>query len=152
MRTTQSGTTTVEFAIVGAVLFTVMFGIIEFGRTMFTLSVLNEGTRRGARVAAVCTINDPKIIQETIFANLPSLSASNVAVEYLGQNGNVIANPAGSFTLIRYVRVRIVNYSYQMWIPFLNLTVSTPEFAATLPRESLGVPRGEPVAPCSGLG
>ncbi len=152
MRTAQSGTTTVEFAIVAAVLFVVLFGIVEFGRTMFTLSVLNEGTRRGARVAAVCTLNDPKIVEETTFANLPGLSAANVVVEYLDQTGTVLPNPAGSWDLIRYVRVRIVNYSYQMWIPFLDITLNTPQFAGTLPRESLGVPRGEPVAPCSALG
>ena len=152
MRAAQSGTTTVEFAIVAAVLFVVMFGVIEFGRTLFTLSLLNEGARRGARVAAVCTLNDPKIADETIFASVPDLQASNIVVEYLNQNGGLIGDPAGNFLLIRYVRVRIVNYSYRMWIPFLDITFNAPEFATTLPRESLGVPRGEAIAPCSALG
>ncbi len=144
----QNGTTTVEFAIVGAVLLTIMLAVVEFGRTLFTFAVLNEGTRRGARVAAVCPLNDPVIAQETAFASLPGLTTQNVAVEYLNQNAGVIANPAGSFGAIEYVRVRIVNYQHQMWIPFLNLAFTSPEFAATLPRESLGVPREGVISPC----
>jgi TadE-like protein len=144
----QKGTTTVEFAIVGAVLITIIFAVIEFGRTLFTFSVLNEGTRRGARVAAVCPLNDPAIAQETAFVTLPGLTTQNVTVEYLNQGGGVIANPAGNFGAIEYVRVRIVNFQYQMWIPFLNLAFTAPEFAATLPRESLGVPREGVINPC----
>jgi TadE-like protein len=144
----QTGATTVEFAIVGAVLITIMFAVIEFGRAIFTFNVLNEGTRRGARVAAVCPVNDPAIALETAFASLPGVTTQNVAVEYLNQAGAVIANPVGSFGAIEYVRVQIVNYQHPMWIPFLNLVLTVPDFAATLPRESLGVPREGVITPC----
>jgi hypothetical protein len=144
----QKGVTTVEFAIVGAVLLMVMFAVIEFGRALFTYAVLNEGTRRGARVAAVCPLNDPAIAQETAFASLPGLTTQNVAVEYLNQNGGVITNPVGSFGAIEYVQVRIVNYQLQLWIPFLRPVLTVPDFATTLPRESLGVPREGVITPC----
>lgn len=144
----QRGTTTVEFAIVGALLITIMLAVIEFGRTVFTLSVMNEGTRRGARVAAVCPINDPAIAQATAFASLPGMTTQNVTVEYLNQTGGIVGNPVADFSQIRYVRVRIVSYQYQMWIPFLDLAFTAPDFPTTLPRESLGVPRDGAVAPC----
>lgn len=147
-RKCQKGTTTVEFAIVGAVLITIMLAVVEFGRTLFTFSVLTESTRRGARVAAVCPLNDPAIAQETAFVSLPGLTTQNVSVEYLNAAGGGIADPVGSFGAIEYVRVRIVNYQYQMWIPGLNLAFTAPEFAATLPRESLGVPREGVITPC----
>lgn len=144
----QKGTTTVEFAIVGALLITLMLAVIEFGRTLFTLSVMNESTRRAARVAAVCPVNDPAIAQEAAFGSLPGLTAQNVTVEYLNGTGGVIGDPVGSFGAIDYVRVRIVNYQLQMWIPFLSRAFTAPEFAATLPRESLGVPREGVITPC----
>lgn len=144
----QNGTTTVEFAIVGALMITIILAVMQFGYTVFTLGVLNEGTRRGARVAAVCFPNDPAIAQATAFASLPRLTTENVAVEYLTQNGGVIADPIGSFGAIEFVQVRIVGYQYQGWIPFMNLVFTSPEFAATLPRESLGVPREGVVSPC----
>lgn len=148
MRCRQTGTTTVEFAIVGGVLLMIMFAIVEFGRALFVLSMLNEGTRRGARVAAVCPLNDPAVAQATAFASLPGLATDNVTLEYLNSAGGVIANPAGSFGAIEYVRVRIIGYQHQMWIPFINPSFTAPEFPATLPRESLGVPREGVITPC----
>ena len=141
----QRGVTSVEFAIVGAVLFTVLFGVIEFGRALFVANALVEGTRRGARVAAVCPIGDTRPALVTIMANgggasqiAPDLTTSNVAVSYLDQNGAVIANPGASVTSIQYVRVRIVGYQMNLMIPFIMPRFVMPEFAATLPRESLG--------------
>lgn len=144
----ERGTTTVEFAICGAVVILVILGGIEVNRAMFTLSVLKESTRRGARVAAVCPVNDPAISQATTFASLPGLTTQNVRIEYLNQAGTLIANPAGNFGTIEYVRVRIANYQLQLLIPYVNRIVNSPEFAVTLPRESLGVPRTGVVTPC----
>jgi Flp pilus assembly protein TadG len=141
----QRGITTVEFAIVGAVLFMVLFGALEFGRALFVANSLVESTRRGARVAAVCPVGDPRPAQVAIFADAngnsriaPDLTTANVVVSYLDQNGAVLANPGGSFTSIQYVRVRIVDYQMQLMIPFVTPELLMPEFAATLPRESLG--------------
>jgi Flp pilus assembly protein TadG len=141
----QRGVTTVEFAIVGAVLFMVLFSVIEFGRALFVANALVEGTRRGARVAAVCPIGDTRAAQVTIMANgggasqiAPDLTTDDVAVSYLDQNGAVIANPAAAFTSIQYVQVRIVGYQMELMIPFVMPELLMPEFAATLPKESLG--------------
>jgi len=142
VRVPQRGTTTVEFAIVGAVLLTVIFAAIEFGRIVFTLNMLQEGARRAARVAAVCAVGNPAVADAAVFMTLPGLTTSNVAVEYLDQGGAPLANPAGAnYSLIHYVRVRIVNYSFPIAIPFINPTFVAPEFSSTLPRESLGVPK-----------
>ncbi|MGI9264124.1 MAG: TadE/TadG family type IV pilus assembly protein [Gammaproteobacteria bacterium] len=148
----QRGTTTVEFAIVGLVAILLLFGVIEIARAMFTLNTLTEATRRAVRVAVVCPINDPAIIRAATFGDWTgaplNLNASNFSVEYLNAAGNVIGNPTGNFIQIRYVRVRITNYTDALIIPILNLSYTAPEFAATLPRESLGIPRQGAVQPC----
>ncbi len=144
----QAGTTTVEFAICGAVVITMILAVLELSRAMFTLSVLKEGTRRGARVAAVCPLNDPAIATTVQFASLPDFSASNVAVEYLNSAGTVIGNPGANFGAIEAVRVRLVNYQIQLWIPFMSAAFPAPAFTVTLPRESLGIPRQGVVAAC----
>ena len=136
-RLRQRGTTTVEFAIVGLLVITLLFAIIEFGRILFTLNMLQEGARRAARVAAVCAVGNPAVANAAVFTDLPGFSTSNVIVEYLDQNGA----PTGNFSSIRYVRVRIVNYSFPIAIPLVNPTFSAPEFSSTLPRESLGIPK-----------
>ena len=137
VRSRQRGTTTVEFAIVGLLVLTLLFAVIEFGRIVFTLNMLQEGARRAARVAAVCAVGNPAVANTAVFTDLPGFSTSNVVVEYLDQNGA----PTEDFNSIHYVRVRIVNYSFPIAIPLINPTFDAPEFSSTLPRESLGVPK-----------
>jgi len=138
---TQGGTTTVEFAIVGLVFLALIFVVIEFGRILFTLNILDESARRAARVAAVCAVGDAAVSDAATFVTLPGHSASNVFSEYLNQDGAPLGDPAGAdYGSIRYVRVRIANVSFPVAIPFVTPTFNAPEFSATLPRESLGVP------------
>lgn len=146
----QHGLTTVEFAIVGLVAMVVLFGVIEVARVFFVLNALEEATRRGARVAAVCPVNDPAIAEIAVFnpsgggatsSIVGGLSTANVVVEYLDGAGVAVADPVGNFGAIAYVRVRIVNFQHTLIIPMFLRTFTTPDFAATLPRESLGVSR-----------
>jgi hypothetical protein len=153
----QSGAATVEFAIVGATALLVLFAVIEIGRAVFVLNALGETTRRAARVAAVCPINDPAIGEVGLF-NQPGggtasqivrgLTPGNIAIEYLGMDGTAIADPVADFLNIRFVRTRIVNFQHQMLIPFSDYLFTTPDFATTLRRESLGVPRDGEIEPC----
>lgn len=41
------GVFVVEFAIVGLMLFVLLFGVLEMGRLFFTVNALNEAARRG---------------------------------------------------------------------------------------------------------
>jgi Flp pilus assembly protein TadG len=152
----QRGLTTVEFAFIGATLMLLLFGLIEVGRAMFVLNALNEATRRSARMATVCPINDPAIAQVGMF-NAPGetgntivggLTAANFSIQYLNATGGVVADPVGNFSQIQFVRTRIVNFQHQMLIPFATYIFTTPDFATTLRRESLGVPRDGVIQPC----
>jgi Flp pilus assembly protein TadG len=150
----ERGTTTVEFAIIGSAAMLVLFSIIEVSRLVFTISVLGEVTRRGARMAAVCPVNDPAIAGTAVFSRgggrvLPNLGVSNIRVEYLAANGSVVADPVGGFANISQVRVGIMNFEHQMLIPFSALNVVTPTFTTTLPRESLGIPRQGEIFNCA---
>lgn len=154
----QRGTTTVEFAIVGMVMMLCLLGVIEVSRLLFVINTLGESTRRGARLAAVCPVNDPAIAQMAVFnssggTNSPvvnNLTTGNILLEYLDVAGAPIggnfSDPA-VYATIAYVRVQIQNYVHQ-WIFPGGLTFNMPPQPSTLPRESLGVPRNEPIQPC----
>ncbi len=149
----QKGLSTVEFAIVAALLFLLIFGVIEVGRAMFVASALDESARRGARMAVVCPVNDPAIAQAAAFDNtlVPGLDATDIVVEYLDDNAAVVVDPAvAGFRSIRYVRVRIPGFQHQMLIPLAAplAQITMPEFATVLPRESLGIPRVGAIVPC----
>jgi hypothetical protein len=153
----QKGVTTVEFAIIGSVVLMVLFSVIEIGRAMFVLSTLGETTRRAARIAAVCPVNDPAIAEVALF-NAPGggtgsrivggLTPANIETNYLDINGAVIGDPTANFSDIRFIRSRIVDFDHQMFIPFAQFLFTTPDFATTVRRESLGVPRVGAVQPC----
>jgi len=139
----QQGTTTVEFAIVATMLFTVIFGVMEVGRALFVWNTLTEATRRGARVAAVCPVNHPSIARVAVLGDplggdtspmIHGLSTANVQLEYLDDSGT----PTAAFPEIRYVRVSINNYQHRLMIPLLAQTITAPPFSTTLPAESLG--------------
>ena len=139
-RRKQQGTTVVEFAIVGLVFFTVLFGIIDLSRIFFSLAALDESTRRGARVAAVCPVDDPLVTQVALFNGLvPTLGPQHIAVQYLDEDGAVVGAPAGAgYGSIRFVRVRIENFQIQTFIPGLAALLTMPAFETTIPSESLG--------------
>lgn len=155
MRRAHAGVTTVEFAIIGTLLMIVVFGIIEMGRALYVVNVLTEAARRGARMAAVCPVGDPKPAKVAVFDTgsgtssvVSGLTESNVQVQYLDGSNNVLANPATSFGNIRYVRVSITGFTMSLFIPVIAPTLNLSGFAATLPRESLGVPRTGVVTAC----
>ena len=96
-----------------------LFTVIEFGRILFTLNVLDESARRAARVAAVCAVGDAAIAQAATFVGLPDLSTTNVVTEYLDDNGSRCSATRAAPTTpsIEFVRVRIVNYSFPGRVP-----------------------------------
>lgn len=150
MRSLQKGTSTVEFAIVGALFFTVLFGVAEVARALYVWNTLAEATRRGARIAAVCPVNHSAIRRIAVFDNatgggsspiVGGLNSGNIRLEYLDSNGVVIADPVSDFIQIRYVRVAIAGYQHQFLVPFFSRLMNVPSLETTLPRESLGIPR-----------
>jgi hypothetical protein len=145
-RSNQRGIYTIEFAIVDAVFFLLLFAVIEVGRLFFVWNVLTEASRRGARLATVCHFNHGEISafsqmrEAALFDKLPlapNLNITNLQISYLQIDGTAVTDIKD----IALVRSEIVNYQHQLFIPGLFLTLNSPSFATTLPRESLGATR-----------
>lgn len=127
----QRGLAAVEFALIAAVFFTVLFGVVEMGRLLWTWNAAVEATRLGARLAVVCDIGDPDI-KARMISRLPSLTTSHITVTYL----NPPAAP-GTCTSAdcKAVEVRLSGYTHRAMIPLLPLTLSLPPFSTTLRKE-----------------
>lgn len=146
------GIYTVEFAFVGLLVFTLLFGVLEMGRLYFTVNALDEAARRGARLAAVCNISDPVVLRRAIFNAatdagtsqlISNLTTTHLTLTYLDANGALVANPAdlvsaNGFRAIRYVQLSLQNFVFNLFIPGFGVPITLPAFRATLPRESLG--------------
>ncbi len=148
----MGGVYVVEFAIIGLLLFTLLFGVLEMGRLYFTVNGLDEVVRRGARLAAVCDIQDPVILRRAIFNAatesgasdlIGGLETADLTLVYLDENGAPVANPsdlvsASGYSAIRYVQLRVENFPHELLIPGFGGAFTLPAFRSTIPRESLG--------------
>ncbi|PKG73781.1 pilus assembly protein TadE [Shewanella sp. GutCb] len=133
----------IEFSIVASIFFILLFSAIEVGRLLYTYNVLHEATRRAARIAVVCLITDDTRILGLFNGALlvPNLGIDNLEIRYLDIDGtDSIDFTYGSD--IKLVRAEIKNYQHQFIVPGLSITLNSPTFASTLPRESLGVFKG----------
>ncbi|WP_299013387.1 TadE/TadG family type IV pilus assembly protein [uncultured Photobacterium sp.] len=147
----QQGTTIVEFTVVASLFFILIFSVIEFGRLLFTWHVLNETSRRVARLASVCQVTTTEQA-DTISAGivnsvpLPNFTANNIKVRYLDAFGTEVALPlttTSNYLQIQFVEASIDSYQIDLTIPLatFGLNFTAPEFKTLLPRESLGVTR-----------
>lgn len=153
----EAGVSAVEFAIIAIVFFTMLLGIIEFGRLFYVWNTVQEVTRHAAREAVVRWVNESDDIKEmALFGgnNLPAgaeISKSSISIEYLtASNGtpspypaNTEANIAACLTgpdgCIAKVRVSITGASYvPMMGLFIFLNIPIPPSTVTMPAESLG--------------
>jgi len=125
----QRGATAVEFAIVAALLFTLLIGIMEFGRILFYWNTATEATRLGARIAVVCNKDDLEIKQK-MREMLSFLTDDQISIQY---------DPAGcTIETCQTVTVSIApGVSISTVIPFVPITPSLPAFSTSLPRESM---------------
>lgn len=124
----QEGAAAVEFALIAILFFSLLMGIIEFGRVLFTYNAAVEATRYGARVAVVCDIGSTAVVSKMQLI-LPAIATANVAVTY---------EPTACVqATCQRVKVKIQGLSVTPLIPVLNVTLPVPSSETSLLRESL---------------
>ena len=154
----EQGTTMAEFAIISALFFMIIFGIIEFGRLLYTHNALTDAARRGARYAVLhhettadeaCVKNivvygetnvDPKTCLPAGPALLNGPTTDNVRVTYEGaDDDNNPVTPATDFGMnLGTASVSIENYTFNLSIPLMHRTLTMPHYVTTLTAESAG--------------
>ena len=127
----QRGVAAVELAVVCALFVTVLLGVMEMSRLLWTWNAAAEATRLGARLAVVCDMNDPSI-KIRMAQMLPALQPDNVSIDYLDPGQAVNSCTAAT---CKSVRVTLHDYTHVPIIPFVPLSIAIPPFQTTLPKE-----------------
>jgi len=70
----QRGSTAIEFALILPVIATLLFGMIDFGRLLYTKEVLNNAVREAARTGIVAGVND---VSDAVIAAAVTNSVQN---------------------------------------------------------------------------
>lgn len=127
----QRGVAAVEFALISSLLFTLLFGVMEMGRLLWTWNAAVEATRLGARLSVVCDIGDADI-KARMITRLPALAATNISITYL--NPPAAPNTCTAANC-KAVRVALSGYTHDTIIPFMPLSLTLPAFGTTLRKE-----------------
>lgn len=157
----QQGVAAVEFAIVSLLFFTILFGILEFGRMLYLYNTMQEVTRSGARAAVVRWVDQTATIKSIAFFGgtaIPAgaeVTSADMTIEYLNKAGVVVpvlnrpVDPGDNLSAcgdntrtaecIYSVRVSIVGVSYRPMVNLFNfLNIALPTATVTMHAESMG--------------
>ncbi|TIC85246.1 TadE/TadG family type IV pilus assembly protein [Crenobacter intestini] len=132
----QAGTTSLEFALIAVVFFSVLLGIFEFGRLLFTWNSAVEATRRSARLAVVCNMDAPRV-KQTFREILPAVSANDISVDYTPADCKTLGN-------CQAVTVSVSPNApmFRLNVPLLSTQLRLPPFSTTLLKESMATGSG----------
>ena len=155
-RHNERGTTIAELAMVALLFFTIIFGIIEFGRLLYTHNALTDATRAGARFAVLNTEDVDKVKNYVVYGpdvtfdaddnpskppRIHGLTTAMVEVEFEGVDldGNPDTPGTTNFgTNLGTATVRIENYQFNLSIPVVGRALTLPAYTTTLTAESAG--------------
>lgn len=162
--TNEKGTTVAEFAVVALIFFCLIFGIIEFGRLLYTHNALTDATRRAARYAVLHAKNDTCVKNAAVYGEthigarpeceptgpelINGLSAATtvcngtdpcITTEYdgLDHDHNPVTLPMYGSNLGR-VTITISKYKFFLGIPLVSRELTLPDYVTTLETESAG--------------
>ncbi len=133
----ERGSTLVEFAIGASVFCVAMFGVMEYGRVMWTHNALSDAARRGARYAVNHAAGDAAAVKNVVVYGTPegggkpvveNLTTTNVQVQYSN-----FGLGAGT------VSVSITGYQFRFIIPVVGTTINMPNYNTTLTGENAGL-------------
>lgn len=136
VKRSEGGATLLEFAIGATVFLTLMFGVIEFGRCLWTHNALSDAARRGARYAVNHPPTDASAVKNVVVYGDPAggtkplvdnLTTANVVVQYSNFG-------LGEGT----VSVSITNYQFRFAVPLVGTTITMPGYSTTLTGENIG--------------
>lgn len=156
-RRDERGAALLEWSITGAVFLTAVFGVLEFGRMLWTHNQLKDATRRGARYAAVRR-NDAASIDAVkkmvVFGNPnPAVGARAVVPGLTTAMVNVSHKNWDGIRLSARADVSISNYRFNFAVPLIGTSVPMTGYRTAQPGESAGfvpcnIPTSTPAASC----
>jgi Flp pilus assembly protein TadG len=130
----------VEFAIVAVLFFSLLLGITDFGRLLFTWNAAAEATRWGARIAVVCNKVEPDEVADKVRTRmkriLPQLTDGNIVITYYNPVGN--PDPNCTMDTCKAVEVSLSGFTFDPISPFMPFgLITAPDFRTYLLRESM---------------
>lgn len=155
----ERGAAVAEFAVACLFFFTVLIGIIEFGRLLYTHNALTDAARRGARYATLHEENVACVRNIVIYGEkhvdadceptgsplINGITAQGVVINVTYAGADTDNDPDDETPIdtsygsnLGTATVAIENFNFTLGIPLLNLTITMPDYRTTMTAESAG--------------
>ncbi|MFN0086076.1 MAG: TadE/TadG family type IV pilus assembly protein [Blastocatellia bacterium] len=135
-RSRERGNTLVEFTITGSVFLMTFFGVLDFGRLLWTHNALADAARQGARHAVSNSVTSTAAIRNVVIYRDPDGGYSPVAPGLTANNVEIVYDNIG---LGRgTATIRITGYHFRFVTLFFALDFQMPNYQTTLTGETLG--------------
>lgn len=140
-RVQSRGATAVELALVLSLLISLVLGVVDLARWTLAAEGLHEGARLGARLAAVCDVQDP-VVSDRVRQRLTTLSGvdDGTTSAMSGVMPTILLNyePSGCNTAsCTAVRVTLQGAAMPGVAPWWTGPLALPTAMVEVPRESL---------------
>jgi Flp pilus assembly protein TadG len=76
----EAGQAMVEFALTALIFFTVIFGVVDFGRAVFEYNLLASSAREGARMASIPSYTDSQVITRAVDSSGGFIASGDVSI------------------------------------------------------------------------
>ena len=145
----NKGQSLVEMALVCMIFFFLLFGILEFGRALYTYNTIVQNTRAAARWAVVNVLDNSDVAdiaktKNVVLYGNPTGSGTPLLIGMTAAMVNVSVNPLEVDTgtppkpISQKISVSVSGYPFQFIIPLApNITI--PAFETSLYTESRGI-------------
>ncbi|HZN09533.1 MAG TPA: TadE family protein [Pyrinomonadaceae bacterium] len=155
----ERGAAVAEFAVACLFFFTMLIGIIEFGRLLYTHNALTDAARRGARYASLHSENPACVRNIVIYGEkhvndkcqptgpplVNGLNDPSVTIEVAYAGADLDNDPEDETPLdtdfgtnLGTATVAIQNFTFNLGIPLLNINITMPNYRTTMSAESAG--------------
>jgi Flp pilus assembly protein TadG len=138
-KSSERGSTLLEFAIGATVFLSVMFAVLEFGRALWVHNALTDAARRGARYAVIHAATDADSVKNVVVYGDPNPANGTQPVVNNLTTDNVIVTYSNFGLESGTVSVSITNYQFQFVVPLIGTTIQMPAYTTTLTGESVGL-------------
>jgi hypothetical protein len=155
----ERGAAVAEFAVACLFFFTMLIGIIEFGRLLYTHNALTDAARRGARYASLHAENVACVQNIVIYGEkhvdsscapnagasplVNGITSATIAVTYTGADldndpDDDVPIDTDYGTNLGSATVSINSFTFNLGIPLLNINITLPSYTTTVTAESAG--------------
>jgi len=132
----ERGNTLVEFSITGTAFLVIFFGVLDFGRLLWTHNALSDAARQGARHAVSNSVTSTAAIKNAVVYGNPNGGLTPVVPGLTADNVEIIYDNVGLGRGTATIKIK--GHHFKFASLFFGFDFQMPDYQTTLTGETMG--------------